>query len=86
MLCVTAWAWFCLTTEFVASLRFGLYKILFHFKALVRESIILLLPPPPHHLQRLRYCNTIAHPLRNIRSPPTPDFHAIHHAYTTQYW
>ena len=45
----------------------GLHKILFHFKALLLESIILLLPPP--HLQSLPYCNTIARPLRNIRAP-----------------
>jgi len=52
--------------------RFSLYKTLFQFKALVRESIILLLPPP--HLQSLPDCNTIARPLRNIRLSTDPPF------------
>ena len=50
----------------------GLYKILFHFKALWWESIVLLLPPL--HLQSLPYCSTIARPLRNIRPPTDPLF------------
>jgi len=54
----------------------SLYKILFHFKALLYESIILLQP----HLQILRYCNTIARPLRNIRPPTDPSF-ACHTPY-----
>jgi len=55
----------------------GLYKILFHCKAFLWESVILLLPP---HLQSLHYCNTIARLLRNIRpSPPTPRLYAIHY-------
>ena len=53
--------------------EFSLYKILFYFKAPLWESIILVLPPPPH-LQSLLYCNTIARPLRNIRSPTDPSF------------
>jgi len=43
----------------------SLYKILFHFKALLWESIILSLLSP--QLQRLPYCITIVRPLRNIR-------------------
>jgi len=48
----------------------SLHKILFYFKALLRESIILSLPSP--HLQRLPYCNTIGRPLRNIRPATDP--------------
>jgi len=48
--------------------RLSLYKILFHFKALVWESNTLLLPPP--HTQSLPYFNSISGLLRNIR-PPT---------------
>jgi len=55
---------------------FGLYTILFCFKALLWESIILYCPS---HLQCLPYCITIARSLRNIRpSPPTPSFYAMH--------
>jgi len=55
------------------------YKILFHCKAFLCESIIILLLPP-HQLQSLPYCNTIARPLRNIRPPlPAPPLYAIHH-------
>jgi len=50
---------------------FSLYKSLFHFKALLRESIIPLLPP---HLQSLPCCDTIGRPLRNIRPPTDPSF------------
>ena len=57
--------------------RLSLYKILFHFKASVWESIILVLPP--RHLQSLPYCNTIVRLLRNIRHPPTPPFYVIRH-------
>jgi len=52
--------------------HFSIYKILFHFKALLWESIIRLLPP--HHLQSLPYCNTIARLLRNIRPPTDAPF------------
>jgi len=62
--------------QHVGLVQFSLYKILFHFKALLWESIILVLPPP--HLQSLPYCNTIAPPLRNMRPPSDPPF--IHHA------
>jgi len=59
-------------------LGISLYKILFHFKTIVWESIILVLPPP--HLQSLPYCNNIAGPLRNIRPPHRPPlYYAIHH-------
>ena len=50
----------------------SLFKILFHFKALLWESIILLVAPL--FLQRLPYCNTIARLLRNIRPPTDPPF------------
>jgi len=53
-------------------LRLSLYKILFHFKGLLWESIILLLPPL--HLQRLPYYNSIARPLGNIRPSTDPPF------------
>ena len=53
--------------------RVSLYKILFHFKAFLWESMILSLLPS--HLQTLPYYNTIASPLRNIRpSPHRPSF------------
>jgi len=48
------------------------YKILFHFKALLWESITVLLSPP--HLQRLPCCNAITRLLRNIRPPTDPSF------------
>jgi len=56
---------------------FGLYKILFHFKALVHELIILILPSRPASPTRLQYyCTTIAH----IRPPPPPPLaYAMHH-------
>ena len=47
--------------------RVSMYKIVYHFKALLWESIIRLLPPP---LQSLPDCNTIARPLRNKRLLP----------------
>jgi len=49
----------------VTGLVVSLYTILFHFRAVLWESIILLLPPP--NLQRLPYCTTIVRPLRNMR-------------------
>ena len=58
----------------------SLYKILFHFKALLWESIILLLPSPL--LQSLPYCNTIARLSRNIRPPTDPPF-VCHIPYNT---
>jgi len=54
------------------SSSFSLYKIFFHFKALLWEYIILLLPSP--HQQRLPYCNTIARQLRNTRPATDPPF------------
>jgi len=61
-----------------SKLGFSLYKILFHFKALLRESIILLLPPPT--------CNAwpvaiLLHALAcAIYAPqPTPSLYAIYH-------
>jgi len=79
--CALALACCCrrMCTYIHTALTLSLHKILFHFKfkALVRESIILILPPP--HLHSLRYCNTIARPLRNIRPPSTPNGYAIHH-------
>jgi len=56
----------------------GLYKMLFHFKALLWSRIILLLPPPPT-------CNAypIAIPLHDhcaiYALPPTPHVYTIHH-------
>jgi len=50
--------------------RLSLHKILFHFKAVLRESSVLSLPSP--HLQRLPYCNTSGRPLRNIRPATDP--------------
>ena len=55
--------------------RVSLYKILFHFKALLGDSIVFL--PPPPHLRSLPYCNTTARPLRNIYPPPTPPLYAV---------
>ena len=57
---------------------FNLYKRLFHFKALLWESIILLLPPPPPAKPILLqyYCTTIA---QYTPPPPTAPFYAIHH-------
>ena len=62
-----------------AALQLSLYKILFHFKALLWESIILLLLPP--QLQNLPYCNTIARPLRNKRLLPDPPL--VSHTYNS---
>jgi len=53
------------------------YNIVFHFKPLLRESIILLLPSPlakPTLLQY--YC---ARPFRNIRPRTDPPLYAVHH-------
>jgi len=61
----------------LAGLCVDLYKLLFHFKVFLWESIILLLPSHP---QSLHYCNTIARLLSNIRPPPpTYRVYAIHH-------
>ena len=60
----------------------NLYKISFHSKALLWESIILLILLLPH-LQSLPYCNTIARPLRNIPPPHRPP---LVMSYTIQYW
>jgi len=50
---------------------------MFHFTALLWESIILLLPPPPAKPTLLQYyCTTIE---QYTRPPPTPPFYAIHH-------
>ena len=50
------------------------YKIVFHFKALLWESIILYCHP---QLQRLPYCNITVRPVRNIR-PPTEFLFSCH--------
>jgi len=55
----------------------GLYKILFHFKASLWQSIILLLPPPPTKAYPIAillhdHCAIHARPL-------TPPVYAIHH-------
>jgi len=52
-------------------------KIMFHFKALLWESIIVLLPPPT--CKAYPPCNAIASPFRNIRPPTDPLLYAIHH-------
>ena len=62
-------------TRSITHARVSLYKILFHFKALLWESIILLLPPPaakPTLLQH--YCTTIA----QYTPPPTEPPFACH--------
>ena len=46
---------------------FSHYKILFHFKALLWESIILFIANPS--CKAYPDCNIIARPLRNIRPP-----------------
>ena len=58
----------------------SLYKILFHYKAVLCESIILYAPPPlSSHLQSPPSCNTNARPLRIIRlSTDPPPSYAIH--------
>jgi len=60
----------------------SLYKILFHFKALLWESIILLLPPP-HNLQRPSplqyYCMLFAQYTPPNRPP-------LCMPYTIHYW
>ena len=72
------WKLLGLTLTLGEGVGVSLYKILFQFKAVVRESIILLLPPPPT-------CN--AYPIAILMhghcaiyaSPPTPPLYAIHH-------
>ena len=55
----------------------SLYKILFHFKPLLWESVILVLPPPLAKPTLLQYhCTTIA---QYTPSSPTPLLYAIHH-------
>ena len=57
----------------------GLYKILFHFEAVVHKSTIL--SPPPAHLHFPPWCNTIARLLLPYKTPlPTSRLYAIHHA------
>ena len=50
--------------------RLSLYKILFHFKASVWESIILVLPP--RHLQSLPYCSFSVGVYHPCIAPPPP--------------
>jgi len=56
----------------------GLHKILFHFNAVLWESIILLLPPATCKAYPivLHYCTTITQYTPPL---PTPPFYAIHH-------
>jgi len=57
-------------------LGFGLYTILFYFKALLWESIIPSPPPPPAKPTLLHYyCTTSA----QYTPPPTPPVYAMHH-------
>ena len=57
--------------------QLSLHKILFHFKALLWESIISLLPLLTCKAYFLSYyCTTIA---QYIPPTPTPSFYAIHH-------
>jgi len=74
--CMYICMYVCISFMFPFSFRLGLslYKILFHIRALVWESIILVFVLPPPHLQSLPYCNTIARLLRNIRPPTDPPF------------
>ena len=60
-----------------ALLYLSLYKILFHFKALLGESIILLLLPLPTQPTLLQYyCTTIAQ-----YTPPTDPSFVCHTPY-----
>jgi len=68
---------FSLCAVLRAEMRVSLYKILFHFTALVWESIIRVLTPPtctayPIAILLHDYC-VIYDP------PPTPLLYAIHH-------
>ena len=57
--------------------RFGLYKILYRFKALLWESIMLLFPPPTckaYPIAILLHAHCAIYAL-----PPTPLLYAIHH-------
>jgi len=57
--------------------KIRLYKILLHFTALLRESIILLFLPPPAKPTLLQYyCKTIAQ-----YTPPTDPFCLCHTPY-----
>jgi len=66
----------CTTKKDLYARYVSLYKILYHFKALLWKSIILFLPPP--NLQSLPYrcCTPIA---RYTTPRPTPPLYAIHH-------
>jgi len=56
----------------------SLYKILFHFKALLWESIIVL--PPPHPTCKAYPAAILLHDHCAIYAPPpTPPLYAIHH-------
>ena len=52
----------------ICTRRISLYKILFHFTALVWESIILLLPPPTCNAYRVAI---LLHDYCAIYAPPT---------------
>jgi len=52
--------------------QLSLYKIWFHFKAVLRSLSSFYCHAP--HLRRLPWCNTIARPLRNIRPDTDPPF------------
>ena len=58
------------------------YKILFHFKALLWESIILFIPPPAKPTL-LQYCCTVIAQYNNICPPQRP---SPFMPYTIQYW
>ena len=60
------------------AMQLSFYKILFHFNALLGESIIHTMPPT--HLQSLPDCITIARSLCNIRPPTDPSFVWHNHA------
>jgi len=60
-----------------AGLQLGLYKTLFHFEAVMWESIVLLLPPPTctartNAILLHVYC-------ARYDAPPTPPLYAIHY-------
>jgi len=62
------------------SWKLSLYKILFHFRALLREYIILRLPPPTCKAYPIAI---LSHDYSAICAPPpTPRFMP----YTIQYW
>jgi len=61
----------------LAAYHFGLNKILFHFKALLWQSIILLLPPPTYKAYPIAI---LLHDHCAIHArPPTPPVYAIRH-------